>query len=557
MNTRCVRDRLATALPLAAFLALAMLLGACTFPSEGCRPEELVAPTNLAPSDNVVVGSLSPTLTWSYDGDCEPESFRISLSSDLEGPGAGTTAEVGGDTTYWVPPAPLEPAMTYGWTVWAVSGSAEGPRGGGIMGGGEFRTGPVCDSSDPADYDAPTLVSPANGTAVPLAYITFSDGTREPTVSFHLVWEDPTSCLPSAGYRVTVATSRDFAPDATIEDFATTNQRTLFFFPPGVEWEQCADHFWRVSTIVPGSMDGPTSDTWSFVTPNASGGACMEVLPAVAEVARPATGSSAIAGHVWHDLCAVPYASTDIAPPGCIFLPDGGLEANGILDPGEGGIGGVTVHLGSGPCPVVDGQTDMTDASGYYSFSLLSAGTYCVSIDAADDDNIAVLIPGSWTSPYRWYGPGPIEIELSLGEADIQRFNDFGFDYQFLPAPEPPTPTSAPPVATFLTNANCRRGPGTVYDVVTSLQQGQSVPIDGRNAEGTWWRVLPQGLLTGCWVSGSTVEVMGDVSAVPLIAAGPTPTPEQACWVQACGQCPLVCTLPCPPNAIPGGACTP
>jgi hypothetical protein len=516
-----------------------------------------VAPTNLSPAGDVVVGSLSPTLTWSYDGGCEPESFRISLSSDLEGPGAGTTAEVGGDTTYWVPPAPLEPAMTYGWTVWAVSGSAEGPRGGGIMGGGEFRTGPVCDSSDPADYDAPTLVSPANGTAVPLAYITFSDGTREPTVSFHLVWEDPTSCLPSAGYRVTVATSRDFTPDATIEDFATTNQRTLFFFAPGEEWEECSAYYWRVTTVLPGSTDGPTSATWSFVTPNASGGACMEVLPAVAEVARPAAGSSAIAGHVWHDLCAVPYASTDIAPPGCIFLPDGGLEANGILDPGEGGIGGVTVHLGSGPCPVVDGQTDMTDASGYYSFSLLSAGTYCVSIDAADDDNIAVLIPGSWTSPYRWYGPGPIEVELSLGEADIQRFNDFGFDYQFLPAPEPPTPTSAPPMATFLTNANCRRGPGTVYDVVTSLQQGQSVPIDGRNTQATWWRALPQGLLTGCWVSASTVEVMGDVSAVPLIAAGPTPTPEQGCWVQACGQCPLVCTLPCPPNATPGGACTP
>jgi CSLREA domain-containing protein len=134
------------------------------------------------------------------------------------------------------------------------------------------------------------------------------------------------------------------------------------------------------------------------------------------------------------------------------------------------------------------------------------------------------------------------------------------------PVPEPseiptptytPTPTSVPPMATFLTNANCRRDQGTVYDVVTSILQGQTVLIDGRNAQGTWWRVLPEGLLTGCWVSASTVEVMGDVSAVPLIAAGPTPTPEQACWVQACGQCPLVCTLPCPENAQPGGACTP
>jgi CSLREA domain-containing protein len=133
------------------------------------------------------------------------------------------------------------------------------------------------------------------------------------------------------------------------------------------------------------------------------------------------------------------------------------------------------------------------------------------------------------------------------------------------PTAQPPTPTatatptstSAPPTARLLLNANCRRDQGTVYDVVTSILQGQTVPIDGRNAEGTWWRVLPEGLLTGCWVSGSTVEVMGDVSGVPLIAAGPTPTPVQGCWVQACQQCALVCTLPCPPNAIPGGACTP
>jgi hypothetical protein len=77
---------------LAAVSALAMVLGACTFPSEGCRPEELEAPTNLAPADDVVIGGLSPTLTWSYDADCEPESFRISLSSFIE-VRAGSTAK--------------------------------------------------------------------------------------------------------------------------------------------------------------------------------------------------------------------------------------------------------------------------------------------------------------------------------------------------------------------------------------------------------------------------------------------------------------------------------
>jgi hypothetical protein len=332
----------------------------------------------------------------------------------------------------------------------------------------------------------------------------------------------------------------------------------MFFFAPGEEWEECSAYYWRVTTILPGSTDGPTSDTWSFITPNASGGACMEVLPAVVEVAPRATGHSAIAGHVWHDECAVPYASTDVAPSGCIFMPDGGLEANGLLDPGEGGIEGVTVRLGVGSCPAETSWTDTTDASGYYSFENLSAGTYCVSIDPLADGNVSVFIPGSWTVPER--GCEPAQYDISLGDDDIQRMNDFGWDYQFLPAPEAPTPTpttSAPPIARLLQNANCRRGPGTVYDVVTSILLGQTVPIDGRNAQSTWWRVLPQGLLSGCWVAGSTLEVLGDVSGVPVIAAGPTPTPEQGCWVQNCQQCPLVCTLPCPPNATPGGACTP
>src|SRR3972149_10026736 len=117
---------------LAAVSALALALAACTFPSEGCREEELVAPTNVHPTDDSVIEALSPTLTWSYEGDCEPESFRIQLSSSRDFP-EGLTAEVGGDTTWWVPPTALEPGMSYSWNVRPIAGSAEGPAARGSL----------------------------------------------------------------------------------------------------------------------------------------------------------------------------------------------------------------------------------------------------------------------------------------------------------------------------------------------------------------------------------------------------------------------------------------
>jgi hypothetical protein len=120
-----------------------------------------------------------------------------------------------------------------------------------------------------------------------------------------------------------------------------------------------------------------------------------------------------------------------------------------------------------------------------------------------------------------------------------------------------PTPTLPPPapLATFLQNANCREGPALVYDIVTSLYQGQTADVEGRNVEGTWWWILLPGLQAHCWVAGSTVQVSGDIAAVPVFEAPPTPPP--GCWVWNPQTQQNVCTSPCPANAQPGGACTP
>jgi hypothetical protein len=124
------------------------------------------------------------------------------------------------------------------------------------------------------------------------------------------------------------------------------------------------------------------------------------------------------------------------------------------------------------------------------------------------------------------------------------------------------TPTLSSPMAEAVQNANCRGGPGTVYDVLGYLMQGQSAPIVGRNTENTWWAISIPERRQPCWVSESTVQASGDLGAVQVLAAPPTPTPSptpvpEGCWVWNANLQQNLCVVPCPDNAQPGGACTP
>jgi inhibitor of cysteine peptidase len=142
--------------------------------------------------------------------------------------------------------------------------------------------------------------------------------------------------------------------------------------------------------------------------------------------APPALGS--IGGLVWHDLCKVPYETVAVPPEGCVMLPGGGLVANGLLEAGEPGIAGVVVMLGTGTCPSTGLATANTDANGMYTFAGLSAGTYCVSVDALGATNETILIPGGWTYPNE---DGAVTVTIGAGEDRLDV--NFGWDYQFLP----------------------------------------------------------------------------------------------------------------------------
>jgi len=94
--------------------------------------------------------------------------------------------------------------------------------------------------------------------------------------------------------------------------------------------------------------------------------------------------------------------------------------------------------------------------------------------------------------------------------------------------PAPSLTPLGPPILTFTQSGNCRGGPGTVYPVITGYAAGVSLPINGRNAAGTWWRVPIAGTSTNCYASESVVQTSGDLSLVPVVPDPPTPTPTPA-----------------------------
>ena len=110
------------------------------------------------------------------------------------------------------------------------------------------------------------------------------------------------------------------------------------------------------------------------------------------------------------------------------------------------------------------------------------------------------------------------------------------------------------PTFTFEMNASCRSGPGQMYDNLGFVAAGETVEVEGRNDDSTWFYVLAAGDLR-CWVGVSTGTLNGDPERVPVREAPPplaTPTPincSKYASKDACVQ--NGCTW-VPDGAVPG-----
>jgi hypothetical protein len=101
------------------------------------------------------------------------------------------------------------------------------------------------------------------------------------------------------------------------------------------------------------------------------------------------------------------------------------------------------------------------------------------------------------------------------------------------PATETPVPTLAPtdvpPAARVQENTNCRTGPLTIFDQVFTALKGTEWPIVGRTTLPDYVIIeVPDHPGETCWLWTRYVQVVGDLSTLPLFTPPPTPTPSAA-----------------------------
>lgn len=220
--------------------------------------------------------------------------------------------------------------------------------------------------------------------------------------------------------------------------------------------------------------------------------------------------NAAISGRVWHDLCAIAggEAGAPATPSkGCTENAQNTYQANGLLEADEPGIAGITVSLMRGACPVSgfpseSVATALTDEDGAYSFTSLPDGEYCVFVDLGGP-NENLLLPGWWTFPIPDGGKATLQLAPGETKSDV----NFGWDYQFLPAPEQgacmdraafvadltvPDDTAFPANHSFVKTWRLRNAGTCTWDSSYAL-----VFVDGAQMSGDSPASLPEVVLPG------------------------------------------------------------
>ena len=130
--------------------------------------------------------------------------------------------------------------------------------------------------------------------------------------------------------------------------------------------------------------------------------------------------------------------------------------------------------------------------------------------------NIAFVMPDRWSN-----GAVITEPELMFVVADpgsritaTARF-DFQPDVSARPSP---TPTPRGDLVAYISFRwlNVRSGPGNGYDLVTRIEQGETISLLGRDADGAWVEVRLPGGQVG-WVPAAYIEANVPITDLPIV----------------------------------------
>jgi hypothetical protein len=349
---------------------------------------------------------------------------------------------------------------------------------------------------DTASLHAPLLNTPIDGSVV---------DNLSPT----MLWDYPDPCLPES-YRIDYSTDITFANIALSSN--TGDPATIWYTGAGLA--DCTTYFWRVAPINSATL-GPYSGVSTFSTDR--------------EQECPPQAATMVRGVLWYDQCSLPLDTSPVPnplPAGCV-VDSYGVDADGIHKPAEPFMLNITVNIGPGDCPSGGTQSTVTALGGAYLFSGLAPGKYCLNVNAASF--LGPAGTGHWTVIPSGH-EGNTYRAITLGAGQVLASQDFAW-YQYSGPTASPTPTLTPTPTTvpeFLfipaMNVNCHTGPDLIFDTLDVAMKGKSYPIDGRNLDGTWLRIMLNSN-NGCWVMTNTGTSSIDISAVRVLISPPTPTP--------------------------------
>jgi len=200
---------------------------------------------------------------------------------------------------------------------------------------------------------------------------------------------------------------------------------------------------------------------------------------------------------------------------------------------------------------IVDIQSVLIEPGGLSSVSLLVNDE-----ETRNDDFSGSMVDGKLYQPWIPPGPGTYVLKIKIhGGSNVESSPitvyvgdkpvDEVVESEDAPHPGKDTPTktltatitltptitmtTTPdiPTATGLQNANCRKGPGQAYTILDAVREGETTPIVGRNAAGTWLVVeMIRGSGT-CYVFGNLVETTGNLNDLTIFNDPPTPVPTK------------------------------